>query len=64
MDHLEQSLIESGYSLSRIDRNGLQLADVMTWEGSISSFAGLIGAAIEHHSQRGEQRSSVSAETS
>ena len=45
MDHLEQSLIESGYSLSRIDRNGLQLADVMTWEGSISSFAGLIGAA-------------------
>ena len=27
-------------------------------------FAGFIGAAIEHHSQRGEQRSSVSAETS
>ena len=27
-------------------------------------FAGLIGAAIEHHSQRGEQRSSIGAETS
>ncbi len=27
-------------------------------------FAGFIGAAIEHHSQRGEQRSSIGAETS
>lgn len=44
VDNLEKSLTENGYSLSRIRRNGLQLADVMTWEGSLSSFAGLIGA--------------------
>ena len=45
MNSLEKSLIENGYSLSRIHRSGVQSADVMTWEGSLSSFAGLIGVS-------------------
>ena len=43
MDILEASLVDRGLSLSRIHRGDIQLADVMTWEGSLSAFAGLVG---------------------
>ena len=42
---LESSLIGRGLSVSRIRRDRIQPADVMSWEGSLSAFAGLISAS-------------------
>lgn len=45
LDVLEASLIGRGLSLSRIRHDRIKLADVMTWEGSLSAFAGLIAGS-------------------
>ena len=42
---LESSLIGRGLSVSRIRRDRIEPADVMSWEGSLSAFAGLISAS-------------------
>ena len=45
MNALETALTERGLSLSRIHHDAVQPADVMTWEGSLSAFAGLLTVA-------------------
>ena len=45
MDVLETSLIGRGLSVSRVRHDRIKVADVMTWEGSLSAFAGLIAGS-------------------
>ncbi len=50
MDRLEEFLCERGLSVSRIVSDGMlpdriEAADVMTWQGSLSAFAGITAAA-------------------
>ena len=45
MDRLETSLDRQGLSVSRIVPESIEAADVMTWEGSLSAFAGIAAEA-------------------
>ena len=45
MDGLESLLVGRGVSVSRIRQDHIEPADVMTWEGSLSAFGGLIAGA-------------------